>query len=106
MQEQSDEYISELSRIVQAHGGTPTADTSVAGDMYRTWMDIKTALSADDTKAVLQSCERGEDAALNAYKAVTGSPEQADGSVLDVLKRQQNGILSMHDRVKALRDMQ
>lgn len=103
---QSNEYINELRQVVIQHGGQPVSDTSTAGDLYRIWMDVKSALSANNTKAVLQSCERGEDVALNAYKDVTGSADGVDGTVLSVLKRQENGILSMHNRVKVLRDME
>jgi uncharacterized protein (TIGR02284 family) len=103
---QSNEYINELRQIVIQQGGAPASDTSVAGDMYRVWMDVKTALSANNTKAVLQSCEKGEDVALNAYREVTDSNGIADGTVLTMLRRQQDGILAMHDRVKVLRDTQ
>lgn len=106
---QSTEYVNELKQIVIQNGGEPANTTSTAGDLYRVWMDIKTALAADNAKAVLQSCERGEDVALNAYRAATDSDQNTalvDGDVLGSLNRQKEGILSMHNRVKALRDMQ
>lgn len=103
---QSNENINELRQIVMQHGGTPTETSSVAGDLYRVWMDVKSAMAADNTKAVLQSCERGEDVAVNAYKEVTTAPEKVTDPVMSALHRQQQGILSMHNRVKALRDMQ
>lgn len=106
---QSDEYVNELKQIVVRYGGEPANATSTAGDLYRVWMDIKSALAMDNTKAVLQSCERGEDVALNAYRAATdpdNSTALVDGEVLGSLNRQKEGILSMHNRVKALRDMQ
>ncbi len=89
------------------HGGTPAADASVAGDLYRVWMDVKSALAANNAKAVLQSCEKGEDIALNTYNTSITEPESsADNTVVNVLKKQEHGIHSMHDRVKTLRDMQ
>ncbi|WP_118952026.1 ferritin-like domain-containing protein [Taibaiella helva] len=104
---QSNENINELRQIVIQHGGAPETDTSTAGDLYRTWMDVKSALSLNNTKAVLQSCERGEDVALNAYRAVMEDGVNTDaGTVYNVLKRQEEGVLSMHDRIKALRDAQ
>lgn len=104
---QSNEYVNELRQIIMQRGGTPLESTSAAGDLYRIWMDIKAAMAANNTKAVLQSCERGEDIALNAYKEVTEEAGQpADSPVQVTLQRQQEGILSMHNRVKALRDMQ
>lgn len=106
---QSSQYIDELRQIVQHNGGEPTHDTSTAGDLYRAWMDIKSALSMDNTRAVLQSCERGEDIALNAYRRVT-EPDAGsvitDRDIIGSLNKQKEGILSMHNRVKALRDAQ
>ncbi|RYZ44506.1 MAG: PA2169 family four-helix-bundle protein, partial [Sphingobacteriales bacterium] len=67
---QSNENINELRQIVIQHGGEPVDTTSTAGDLYRVWMDVKTALAASNTKAVLQSCEQGEDIALKAYREV------------------------------------
>lgn len=106
---QSEGYLSELREIAGRNGEEPVSDTSAAGDLYRVWMDIKQALSVNNTKAVLQSCERGEDVALNAYRKATdpeGSDAVTDGPVLSTLNKQKDGILTMHNRVKALRDMQ
>lgn len=104
---QSDEYINELRQVVIRHGGTPADTTSTAGDLFRIWMDIKAALSMSNTKAALQSCERGEDAALNAYNRVLETKAlPIDNTAYDLLKKQESGILIMHDRVKALRDTQ
>lgn len=104
---QSNEYVNELRQIVIQHGGTPLETTSTAGDIYRIWMDVKSALAVNNTKAVLQSCEKGEDIALNAYRNVTESENTVTEDVVtSSLVRQQEGILSMHNRVKALRDMQ
>jgi uncharacterized protein (TIGR02284 family) len=105
---QSNENVNELRQIVIQHGGTPIDNTSTSGDLYRVWMDVKSALAADNTKAVLQSCERGEDAALSAYRDVTNASNgQSIGEpVITTLNRQQEGILAMHNKVKALRDQQ
>lgn len=104
---QSNEYVNELRQIVMQRGGKPVENTSTAGDLYRVWMDIKEAMSADNAKAVLQSCERGEDVAVRAYRDVVESGEDiGDEPVRSTLHRQQEGIQTMHDRVKALRDMQ
>jgi len=105
---QSNENINELRQIVIQHGGDPVTTTTAAGDLYRVWMDVKAALAASNTKAVLQSCEKGEDIALNAYRDVA---KATDGNALPELvataiHRQQDGILAMHNKVKALRDAQ
>lgn len=105
--DQSLQYITELQPLVEQFGGQPVKDTSNAGDMYRAWMDIKAALASDNTKAVLQSCEKGEDVALNAYKEVTNQQEGMalnDHRVHQILNEQHAGIESMHQRIRTLRD--
>lgn len=107
--DQSRQYITELQPLVEEFGGQPVKNTSNAGDMYRAWMDIKTALAADNSKAVLQSCEKGEDVALNVYKEVTNQQEGvalSDHRVHKILNEQHAGIENMHQRIRALRDQQ
>jgi uncharacterized protein (TIGR02284 family) len=105
---QSNENVNELRQIVIQHGGRPVDNTSTSGDLYRVWMDIKSALAVDNTKAVLQSCERGEDIALNAYHDVanTSNGQPIGEPVITTLNRQKEGILATHNKVKALRDQQ
>ena len=104
---QSNEYINELRQIVIQHDGTPVDVTSTAGDLFRAWMDVKKALALNNTKAVLQSCEKGEDVALNAYIEITKAGNGTNNEmVMSVLGRQRDGILTMHNRVKELRDKQ
>lgn len=105
---QSNENVNELRQIVMQHGGTPIDNTSASGDLYRVWMDIKSALAINNAKAVLQSCEHGEDVALNAYRDVTeaDSGQSVGEPVITALNRQKEGIAAMHDKVKTLRDQQ
>lgn len=39
--------------------------TKVSGKFFRVWMDVKAALTSKDRKAILNSCEYGEDGALD-----------------------------------------
>lgn len=52
------------------------------GILHRTWIDIKTALTPNDNKAVLEACITGEKAAIDAYRKVL------DESTLSVSTRQ------------------
>jgi len=40
------------------------------GVLHRTWIDIKTALTPNDNKAVIEACITGEKAAIEAYEKV------------------------------------
>src|SRR5512140_3160206 len=46
------DLVAEIHRL----GGKPTEGTRVSGKFYRAWMDIKTALTGHDRKAILNLC--------------------------------------------------
>src|SRR5690606_32195771 len=58
----------ELVNEVVAQGGEVADGTKVTGKFFRAWMDVKAALTGKDRKAILNSCEYGEDEALKTYK--------------------------------------
>lgn len=92
----------ELQGIVIRLGGEPEDDTSLAGDMHRRWVDLKSMISGKDEKAILNECERGEDVAKKSYKEALEVDLPAD--VRQVVERQYQGVLRNHDQIKALRD--
>jgi len=66
----SNKCISELSAEIYKLGGKPTEGTKVSGKFFRMWMDVKTALTGKDRKAILDLCEYGEDSAIDTYENV------------------------------------
>ena len=58
----------ELEREIRRFGGEPASGGTVAGAVHRGWVSVKAALSSRDDKAVLEECERGEDAAVARYR--------------------------------------
>ncbi|MBM3111421.1 ferritin-like domain-containing protein [Pseudomonas arcuscaelestis] len=99
---------SELQHQVRALGGDPEISTSVSGDLHRTWVNIKSALTGKDEEAVLNEVERGEDHALKAYKDALeklGKLHMVPGNeVYAMVERQYHGVQRNHDQVKVLRD--
>ncbi len=95
----------DLRAQVQQLGGKPTDETSTSGKFYRAWMDIKAALTGNDRKAILNSCEYGEDVAKKAYADVLGDETVSFSTEQRTLIQQQHqAIVADHDRVKAARD--
>ncbi len=92
----------ELEREVRNHGGEPSSGGTMSGALHRGWVSVKAALSTNDDKAVLEECERGEDAAVARYRKALQSPLPA--SVRAIVERQAQGAQRNHDEVKALRD--
>lgn len=91
-------------------GGTPAEGTKISGKFFRSWMDVKAALTGRDRKLILDSCEHGEDAAIDAYGRVINDFGDVSLSTSSPLKslvmKQRNLIKSDHDRVRSLRDLE
>lgn len=94
----------ELVQEVTKLGGTPIEGTTVSGKIYRAWMDIKSALTSKDRKAILNSCEFGEDTALKTYEGEIEGNSLDGTEYLLIVKDQYSKIKSGHDKIKQLRD--
>ena len=66
-------------------------DSSVTGRLYRLWIDVKNAFTADDEKELLQSCEHGEKAAQECY-ANALNDEELPEDITDILRQQKQSI--------------
>ncbi len=49
----------ELQEKVSTLGGEPETSGSAMGAVHRGWINLKTAVSSRDAKAILEECERG-----------------------------------------------
>jgi uncharacterized protein (TIGR02284 family) len=98
--------VRDLQAEVRALGGDPETSSSVGGTLHRAWVDLKSALTGKDDKAILEEVERGEDVALKAYKeARQKSIEKSlPQNVVALIDKQLTGVQANHDKVKALRD--
>lgn len=102
---QSKGFSEELRRFLPAGASAPERDeTKNTGKLYRVWMDIKAAVTAKDRKAILSSCEFGEDVAKKHYEEVLSHADGVPAEAMEVIRRQQQAILKGHDTVKNLRD--
>ena len=91
-----------LEEQVKHHGGTPEPSGSVLGSVNRAWLNLRAALSSNSDLAVLEECERAEDAAIRSYQHALA--QDLPLNVLPVVKIQLNGVQENHDRVRAMRD--
>ena len=92
----------ELQQLVRSLGGDPETSSSVSGALHRGWVDLKSMITGKSTEAILNECERGEDAALKSYRSAL--EKDLPASVRSVLEQQLQGVQRNHDQVKALRD--
>ena len=95
--------IDELVAAVMRLGGKPEDGTRVDGKIYRAWMDFKAMVTGKDRKAILNSCEYGEDVAVHTYeKAMKDSNLTTDD--YNIVSSQFSKIKADHDKVRSLRD--
>lgn len=92
----------ELQALIRQCGGEPDEGGTVSGAMHRGWVSVRGTLSGYSDQAMLDECERGEDAALARYRKAL--KENLPASVKAVVERQAQGVQRNHDQIKALRN--
>ncbi len=95
---------SELQTMVSDYGGKPETDGSTTGALHRGWVAVRGSLAGYTDEAMLEECERGEDAALGSYRTALRDEELPE-AVRAVIARQQLGVQANHDQIKRLRDI-
>ena len=93
----------ELQAKVVSLGAKAEDSGSVKGAAHRGWLDVKSAVTGRDSKAILEEVERGEDYAKGKYNEVLKQDDLPE-DVRDLVARQYEGVLQNHDRVRELRD--
>ncbi|MGZ3901075.1 MAG: PA2169 family four-helix-bundle protein [Bacteroidia bacterium] len=101
---QSKDFSDELRKFVNLEDQPDEDETSNKGKIYRVWMDVKAGISGKDRKAILSSCEFGEDVAKKTYDEVMEHISELPPGSEEIIKRQRTQIQRCHDTIKALRD--
>lgn len=84
------DLISEINQM----GGEVIEGTTTSGKFFRTWMDVKSALTGKDRKAILNSCEYGEANTIEVYNNVLDVKSE------HVILQQQEMIESQLNKIK------
>ena len=96
--EQRQTFARELQNEVSRLGGTPETTGSTIAAIHRGWIDVKSAIAKRDDKAVIDECERGEDAAVANYRqAIT---EDLPTEFQSMVRRQYEAVQQAHDSVR------
>ncbi len=94
------------TRQLEAHvlrlGGKPDSGGTAAGAAHRGWVAVRGALSSYTDLAMLEECERGEDAALARYSKALDKPLEPTARAL--VEEQRTGTKANHDQIRAMRD--
>jgi uncharacterized protein (TIGR02284 family) len=101
----SKHFTAELNRYLRNMGEERERDTTLAGKIYRTWMDVKVSFGGADRHAILAACEFGEDAAQKSYRqAMEQSYLPEDLRV--IIRKQQDQLKVSHDHIRHIRDIE
>ena len=92
----------ELMDMIALYGGKPADGGTAAGAMHRGWVQLRGSAGADSELAILESCERGEDAAVARYRKALKQNLPRD--VRALLQRQARGAQRNHDEIRDLRN--
>lgn len=93
----------ELNSEVRKLGGIPAENTLASGKFFRVWMEVKAAITNKDRKAILNSCEYGEDVAKGTYERVLEKDaENLSASQQNMIKAQHILLKADHDKVNSI----
>ncbi|MDB5243529.1 MAG: hypothetical protein JWP57_4154 [Spirosoma sp.] len=92
---QRSEFAMELEQEIRTLGGEPDNGTSLASDLHRAWINIKSTFASNDDKATVKECQRGDQEALENYNSVLQETDLV-ASTREVLLRQKQSIDSAH----------
>jgi uncharacterized protein (TIGR02284 family) len=93
----------ELEAAIRQHGGEPASGGTAAGALHRGWVQVKGSVGFDSELAILESCEKGEDAAIARYRKAL--KEELPADVRTVVERQAAGAQKNHDQIRDLRNV-
>jgi uncharacterized protein (TIGR02284 family) len=101
----SEVFKSELMAEVNRLGGETVEGTRITGKFFRAWMDVKAALTGNNIKLILDSCEYGEDVIKHNYEDTL---ENYSGELTleqeSLIQGQYNSLKEDHDHIKMMRD--
>ncbi len=89
-----------LQQEVNRLGGNPETGGSVSASLHRGWINIKSAVTGKNESAIVSECERGEDAARDAYQKAL--KEHLPLDVRALVESQFLEVKQAHDRVRSL----
>lgn len=94
------QFAMQLLPHAQRLGGAETADGTVAATIHRQWMDVRSALSGHDDRAIVSEAERGDSITLLAFKnAVEGA---LPATVRDLVEHDYEDVRATHQRFAEL----
>jgi len=93
-------FAAALQQEVARLGGNPETGGSVSASLHRGWINLKAAVTGKDESAIVSECERGEDAARDAYQDAL--KKGLTGDVRALVQEQAAEVQQAHNRIRSL----
>lgn len=96
----------ELKNEITNFGELPEKGGSLKGDIHRTWMNLTSTISSDDTERILEEVERGEKASLEEYNEILNDDDMVlEPSTENLLIKQRNAIKEALNNAKMYEEL-
>jgi uncharacterized protein (TIGR02284 family) len=92
----------DLRSEVRRLGGDPNDDGSFLGKSHQAFLDLKSAVTGHDDKAIINEVERGEDYLKEKFEAALDSDKLA-GEPRSMVERAFESVRRGHDRVSQIK---
>ena len=96
------QVVPKLQAEVSRLGGNPEDDGSAAAAMHRGWVDLKSAITGRDDKAIINEVERGEDYIKEKFETAMNSGDLSP-ECRSVVQQCYESVRRGHDRVRDLK---
>lgn len=97
---QSEDFTNQLKFYVTSLGMETADNTTAAGKIFRTWMEFKSRFIRNDKTSILEDCEFGEEAAINAYEDALLIDIQMPPEIRHLLFMQLSEIKRSYEAIK------
>lgn len=94
----------EIKPFIKNQGGKVDKGGSIAANLHRVWMDLKTAVSTNDEEAIIKECIRGEESAVNSYEEALKDTSLSAGAretVSNQMMKIKNSLADLRNMAKS-----
>jgi uncharacterized protein (TIGR02284 family) len=103
---QSKRFKSELNSELINYGGEVPDESTFSSRMKNSWQYLKSAVKGQDTEAILNECEKGEDVIQEGYEEALSTDELVIPLELqNKLSAQYAELKTAHDQIRTLRNL-
>ena len=101
MADERSQLAEDLRSEIRRLGGNPPDDGSFLGKTHQRFMDLKSAITGSDDKAIINEVERGEDYLKDKFETALNS--DTDPQVRSAIERAYQSVRRGHDRVRDIK---